>query len=239
MNDKTIVDNIYESNFDFSDYSLSEQAYFYIKKLFYSQKLIPSQKILYTDLANQFGMSRTPVINALGRLEKEGYVNLIKNRGYFVSQISMKEAINTINARELIETYCIEQSANNLNQQPNIKDIAIKKLEKAHKAYDEYRPESYNRRKFFLDRSFHLTLSSFSDNDVLLRYLADLFEEIYLRYPMALSLATERYDSAQKEHSDLVGYVLNGDISNLMKAIKLHYEKVRFYLFESIKKSFE
>ncbi|MEM2146437.1 MAG: GntR family transcriptional regulator, partial [Candidatus Jordarchaeaceae archaeon] len=87
-----------------------------IKEMLYKQKLIPGQKIIYEELAKTFKISLTPIINALSRLEQEGLVVLVHNRGYFVKEISEKEAEDLIEARQSLEEYSIKKLINNLNK---------------------------------------------------------------------------------------------------------------------------
>lgn len=61
-----------------------QKVYNLIKQKILSYQLIPGQKLQYQDLADEFGVSRTPVKNALILLEQEGFVVLHPNKGYYI-----------------------------------------------------------------------------------------------------------------------------------------------------------
>ncbi|MFH1625819.1 MAG: GntR family transcriptional regulator, partial [Pseudomonadota bacterium] len=55
-----------------SDKDMMLKAYTELKGWIFSQRIVPGQKLIYNDLANRLGMSKTPIIYALTRLESEG-----------------------------------------------------------------------------------------------------------------------------------------------------------------------
>lgn len=64
------------------------EAYQSIKQLIVNQRLSPGQKLIYRDLEEILGMSKTLIINGLMRLEQEGFVVSKKNRGFFMKEVS-------------------------------------------------------------------------------------------------------------------------------------------------------
>ena len=83
--------------------SYSDDAYRRIKQLILNQELVPGQKLIYDDLAKRLNMSRTPIINALNRLEQHGLVVSESHRGFTVKPMDTKEAWDTFGFREAIE----------------------------------------------------------------------------------------------------------------------------------------
>ena len=74
-----------------------------VKELMFGRRLSPGQKIIYRDLEEMLGMSKTPIINALVRLEHEGLVISKKNRGFFVRELSATEVHQMYDLREKME----------------------------------------------------------------------------------------------------------------------------------------
>ena len=68
-------------------YTYSDEAFRRIKQLILNQEVIPGQKLVYDDLAKRLKMSRTPIINALNRLEQLGLVVSESNRGDTVTNV--------------------------------------------------------------------------------------------------------------------------------------------------------
>ena len=88
----------------------TQEAYMGIRRMFFLNEIIPGQKISYGDLAKKLGMSTTPVIQALKRLEFQGLVRHEPNRGYYTEKISLEEITEIYEFRELIETSLLEKT---------------------------------------------------------------------------------------------------------------------------------
>jgi len=71
--------------------NLMEKAYWQIKNMIFQQKIAPGQKLIYRDLSKRLDMSKTPIMHALGRLEQEGFVELMPNLGYSVKEMDIQE----------------------------------------------------------------------------------------------------------------------------------------------------
>ena len=90
--------------------SLIDKAYRSIKRLMLQQKLYPGQKLLYRELIQLLGMSKTPIVNALNRLEQEGFVSAEPNVGYTVKPIDAKEIFDSYEVREALEVKAVRQA---------------------------------------------------------------------------------------------------------------------------------
>jgi DNA-binding GntR family transcriptional regulator len=92
--------------------TLIEDAYKKIKQMIFEQKVAPGQRLVYEDLGELLHMSRTPVINALNRLEQEGFVASESFRGFYVRPIDPQEVWDAFGVREALEVYAVEQAIN-------------------------------------------------------------------------------------------------------------------------------
>lgn len=75
-----------------------------IRDMIMTRRLVPGQQLRQEDLAQQIGVSRGPVREALQVLKVEGVVEYERNRGYFVTQIGADEMSQLYLARDLLET---------------------------------------------------------------------------------------------------------------------------------------
>jgi DNA-binding GntR family transcriptional regulator len=85
-----------------------EQAYELIKKAIFECKFLPGQVLNEIELAEWLGISRTPLREALAALEKDGFVNIIPNRGAFVCDITPTEVEEILDVREVLEVFAIK-----------------------------------------------------------------------------------------------------------------------------------
>jgi len=68
-----------------------DEAYQKLKEMIFRQNIIPGQKLIARDLCDILNMSRTPVINALYMLEREGFVVSVPYRGFYVKPVDIQE----------------------------------------------------------------------------------------------------------------------------------------------------
>lgn len=141
--------------------SLSEPIYESLKALILKKELKPGEKLVQEKIALQLGVSRTPLMIALQRLEHELLVERIPRRGMFVRDFSVKEMIEVYYCRESIECMAVrlatlradKKEINNLNQ-------LFVPFTKA--------KENINTEKYKLtDEKFHYTIIELSKNTIL------------------------------------------------------------------------
>ncbi len=93
--------------------SNSEKAYKTIKHMIAERELLPRQQLVETALAERCGVSRTPIREAIRRLERDGLVDFVHNRGAFVQAISREEVIMCYEEAAALESMamyiCVEK----------------------------------------------------------------------------------------------------------------------------------
>lgn len=196
-----------------------EDAYRQIKQLIFDQKLIPGQKLIYDDLAAMLNMSRTPVINALNRLEQQGLVVSESHRGFYVRPMDLQEAWDAFGVREAIEIYAVEQAIIKADESD------FKKLEKRLAECDAYN-QHYDRKKIFLDAAFHIQIADMTRNKLLKWHLKVNMEHIYLRAKLD-NYDIERMEAASQEHHLLLRKMKNKDVKGSVEIIRRHIEAAR------------
>ena len=207
---------------------LISEAYRKIKRMLYNQELVPGQKIIYEDLARAFNMSTTPIISALSRLEQDGLVILKYNRGYFVSEISEKEAEDLVEARQALEAYSIKKLIDTHSEEK------MRFVEEILQELKAYRPSSYTKKRLFLDAAFHVGIAEASGNETVKELLEFIYEKIYLRYRTE-RIPFRRMDEADREHAMILNAIRKRDKKAALKRLDDHFKIVRRNLFQTIR----
>ena len=88
--------------------SLSNLVYRDLKEKILKNKLLPGDKLIEMEIASNLGVSRTPVREALKKLEEDGLVTSFPRKSYIVSKISVKEAKNLYIVRRSLEPLAVE-----------------------------------------------------------------------------------------------------------------------------------
>ena len=97
--------------------SLDEKAYLQIKKAILDCTLPPGASLIETRLAEELGVSRTPIRKAIARLEQEGFVTAAPSKGYNVAEISLQEIREMYQLREILECHLVRETAKQFAQE--------------------------------------------------------------------------------------------------------------------------
>lgn len=145
--------------------NLDQKVYEKLKSMIIDRKLTPGTKIFQDKLAQELGVSRTPLVNALKKLEHEKLVSAIPRRGFYVRLVSREEMVQVFELREVLEGLAARRAAT------RISNAQIKKLKRFFKnvpVSDE--PEDL-KKYAEEDRQFHRFLIEIGGKGLLLSIL--------------------------------------------------------------------
>ena len=97
--------------------NLDHKAYQVIKDMIIDRQLLPGQKIPQEKLAEELGISRTPLVNALKYLEHEKLIQVLPRRGYFVRLFTQKEMIYIFELREVLEGVATRRACQEITEE--------------------------------------------------------------------------------------------------------------------------
>jgi|YelNatPaOPRAMG01_1025707.scaffolds.fasta_scaffold01625_19 DNA-binding GntR family transcriptional regulator len=194
---------------------LSDEVYEKLKKYIFLGKIKVGELETERGLAERFNMSRTPIREAILRLEKEGLVTVIPREGILIGSLNRFDLKEIFEIRRLLENFSAEKLA-------RIKsDLDLNKLEKI----------IINSRKKIikknyvgfvdLDREFHSTIASLTKNRYILRFLEDIRDVMNLSGIKALTKSWD-YEQVIKEHTDILDAIKKKDPISAKKAMDRH-----------------
>ncbi len=129
--------------------NLDQKAYEIVKHMITERQSLPGEKIPQEKLAQELGISRTPLVSALKFLEHEKLVESKPRRGYFVRLFSKEEMVSIFELREVLEGLAAKRAA------ANITDEQIDILRGFFKSFAEYSDITDFRAYAKEDRRFH------------------------------------------------------------------------------------
>ena len=134
--------------------SVREKTYDYLKSNILSGRFVPGERLAEEHLAEELGVSRTPVREALHKLEQEGLIDPLESRGFCVPHDSPEEIEDLFDIRTVLEGYTLKIICE------RITDEQIEKLEEMiDKAEDALRRKRIDE-VFQWNTQFHDTLHS-------------------------------------------------------------------------------
>lgn len=104
------IENLVESIDDIGDYRLPQRAYYIVKMAIRELILVPSTTILEREIAEILQMSRTPIREALVRLEIEGMIRLIPRKGFIVESIECEDLKEIYEIVEKLDGLAVENA---------------------------------------------------------------------------------------------------------------------------------
>ena len=151
---------------------LVDSIYLKVKSMIFNQELKPGQKLLQEKLSTELGVSRSPLLKALQKLESEFLVENLPRRGMYVKQMSHEEIIDLFQCREVLEGLSARLAAR------KITDLEVEKLENLFiKFLDQ---ETINKQEYAqCDREFHKTILEIGGNQIVNKL--ELINNIHLQ----------------------------------------------------------
>lgn len=182
-----------------------------IRKDIVAGKFAPGTPLIETTLARKYGISRTPIREALLRLEHDGFVER-GNRGVSIRQPTPQEILDIYEVRITLEATAARAAAHRRT------DLDLVQLRSAHETM--LKSESHeSAKKAEINHVFHETIWKASHNSTLVDLLYRLNVHL-LRYPTTTLSDEERWEEVLVEHSQLI------------KAIESHDDKAAFSIAE-------
>ena len=190
-------------------------------------ELKPGERLMEIALAEKLGVSRTPIREAMRKLELEGLVVMIPRRGAQVANITEKDLNDVLEVRITLENMAIEKACANMT------DADIRKLEQAAEVFQTSTAEGDLVKMAEADVNFHEVIYEAADNKRLMQVLNNLREQIY-RYRVEYLKEGETRDVLVKEHEELTKAIRERDVERAKQLSFQHIENQRMAIMRSI-----
>ena len=151
-----------------------------MKRLLLAQRLQPGQKVSLDDIAANLSMSRTPVREALRRLEIQGFVVALPNRGFVIRRIDAAEMTQLFEARRCIEGFAAADTAARRST------ALLDELFHLQATYEQVLTGAPDRRRLGMlaDKAFHMRIVEQTGNSFLIGLLSNLFDRLIFTRPL-------------------------------------------------------
>ena len=198
-----------------------------IERLIVEGELAPGERLNEIQLASRFGTSRGPLREATRSLEAKGFVEVIRNRGVFVRQLSIEEALEVYDVRaalfglagRLLAQKMNDELLTKLNRQLDGMEAAAAKSD-----FETYCP---------LNLEFHRTIVESAGNKSLLAEYLRFVKKMHLFRAKSLvqggGLAV-----SNREHREMVDALASGDVERAHATHWRHVERAKARLLAAL-----
>lgn len=203
-----------------------EKAYQYIKERILHLVAKPGMPLRAQEIAQSLDISRTPVREALSRLEQEGFVIRQDGWGYIVRPIPPQDIRSLFAIRELLEVQAT------LEAMPNLTPEKISKLKRILQTCATHLKQERYTAFRLSSREFHLAIAEISENDLLYRLLKIVRDRILLVGTLLQDMLPNRAEAALAENMDILKALQSGNAASVKEAVIDHIRSSRSSLFQ-------
>lgn len=198
--------------------SRSAIAYSTLKSAIVTNRLPPGSVVSEEEWARTLRMSRTPIREALNRLEQQRLVRRVRNHGMFVAAISVNEFRDICEVRALLEGNACRIAASRVHK------ADLDRFEREFKKLDVQRPSASDvRRADEIDHAFHTFILEAAGNQQVISIISQL-NDMIMRLRSALT--PSRYAESLAEHRAILAALQEGDPEPAAMAMHRHMENV-------------
>ena len=161
----------------------------------------PVERLMEIQLANKLGVSRTPIREAIRKLELEGLVIMIPRKGAEVADITEKSLRDVLEVRKALEELAVQLACEKITQEE------LEELEKAGENFKKILKRSKDITEVAeADVRFHDVIYMATDNQKLIHLLNKLREQMY-RYRVEYLKNPDVHEQLTQEHEEIVYHI--------------------------------
>ena len=207
-------------NFDIQSHRpLREIVYEELRNLILTGKIKPGTRMMEIELAEDMGVSRTPIREAIRKLEKEGLV-IEPRKGAYASEVSIKDMEDILEVRANLEGLAAYYAADRMTEQE--KKILFETSEKFKQAVAEGNMADM----IANDTKFHHMIVESSRNNHLI-HMVEQLQELVLRFRYIYYKDFKRAEEMIPEHKRILEEITNGNGANARFEAFNHIDKLK------------
>ena len=205
-----------DTNFNVNEYlPLRDVVFNTLRQAIITGEFAPGERLMEISLANRLGVSRTPVREAIRKLELEGLVIMIPRKGAQVARITEKNLRDVIEIRTVLEEFAAVLACELIDQ------AVLHDLRQAHEDFIRSVENGDILDIVDKDETFHDTIFRATNNDRLISIINNLREQFY-RYRMEYVKDIRQRSNLVEEHRELLDAISSRDSIKAKELMKTH-----------------
>ncbi len=191
-------------------------------------ELKPGERLMEIHLANKLGVSRTPIREAIRKLELEGLVIMIPRRGAEVAQITEKSLKDVLEVRRAMDALCVELACDRITDE---------ELENLRQACDNFEAavKTKDAKKIAqADVALHDIILQATGNQRLIQLVNNLSEQMY-RYRFEYIKDFSQHENLIAEHRIIYQGIMHKDKATAASAARTHIDNQELAIIRQIR----
>lgn len=190
-------------------------------------KLKPGERLMEIQLSEELGVSRTPVREAIRKLEQEGYIVMMPRRGAYVANMSIRDVNEIFEIRTALESLSNGLAAERITAEE------LETLQRLLVQIGRYIKEGDMDRIVETDIKFHDLLYQASRNQRLEGIISNLREQLTRFRTLSMSYPG-RLEATLEEHRAMVDAIAQGNMEAAQQAAERHMERSEQALMDAM-----
>ena len=193
---------------------------------------LPGERLMEITLAKRLGVSRTPVREAIRKLELEGLVDMIPRKGAAVARITVSDLKDVLEVRCHLEEFAASIACDRITEEEKAQ------LTVALKAFEQAIEDKDLRLIAQRDVEFHDVIFRATKNKRLLQIINNLREQIY-RYRIEYIKDFGYHETLVKEHKEILDAIFSGNKEAAEKIMRTHIYNQEIIVIKNLKQQEE
>lgn len=199
---------------------LGEVVFEYLREAILNGTLKPGERLMEIALAEQMGVSRTPVREAIRKLEKESFVEMIPRKGAYVADLTAKDIIDVLEIRILLEGFASAMAAEHMTEEE------LSGLDNTLHAFNDAVERQDRQAMIDLDNTFHDLIFDSTRNNKLIDIVKDLHDQ-FQRFRLTYFSEFDNYLELQKWHQKIYNAIVAHDAEEAKNAAEQHVQQIK------------
>lgn len=198
-----------------------------LRKAIITGELPPGERLMETQLGEKLGVSRTPIREAIRKLELEGLVVMVPRKGAQVAQFTQKDIKDVLEVRAALEALAVRLACKRMDER------SFLRLQLVNAEYEYAAKENDIETMIEKDVEFHEVIFSATQNDKLVQMFGNLGEQVH-RFRIAYLKNSKASRVVQEEHMEILQALRNRDSDLASHLAKRHIQRQSDSIIEFI-----
>ena len=187
-------------------------AYEYIRNKIITKTVFPGNRIIEEEIVHELGVSRTSIRTAMQRLQYEGFLEIVPNKGAYIAKPTVEDIRNAYYTRTILEVHAVQLTIDAISPE------GIARLEQNLKAQEELGGRFTIAEYAALNRAFHWGIEDTSGNPSIKKYLNELLNRSNI-YLIFYDDSTDNIQSLEK-HRAILEAIKAKDKASAARAVR-------------------